>query len=217
MIPSMLCYILVGTTTTRVFRDDNCMVDVSISVSIYAYCISGLQIRYSRSYSCSGFPMFIKVMGTAPCIRRDKRTKMPRISAVSWAIATLLVKRWGARFSTWVLTAYQMLFGGLLLLLLSLTLETPHLDFNAISIRAVLYLALLGSIVQFATWYYLLSKGDPGKTSAFLFLAPFFGILSGWLLLGEVIRSYVYIGGLFIFLGIFLVNWTGGKKDITPK
>jgi drug/metabolite transporter (DMT)-like permease len=138
-------------------------------------------------------------------------------SAVSWAIATLLVKKWGARFSTWVLTAYQMLFGGLLLLLLSLTLETPHLELNAISIRAVLYLALLGSIVQFATWYYLLSKGDPGKTSAFLFLAPFFGILSGWLLLGEVIRSYVYIGGLFIFLGIFLVNWTGGKKHIAPK
>ncbi|MBE7684068.1 DMT family transporter [Paenibacillus sp. P13VS] len=138
-------------------------------------------------------------------------------SAVSWAIATLLVKKWGTRFSTWVLTAYQMLFGGLLLLLLSLTLETPHLELNAISIRAVLYLALLGSIVQFAAWYYLLSKGDPGKTSAFLFLAPFFGILSGWLLLGEVIRSYVYIGGLFIFLGIFLVNWTGGKKDIAPK
>ncbi|WP_440114648.1 DMT family transporter [Paenibacillus sp. QZ-Y1] len=133
-------------------------------------------------------------------------------SALSWAIATVLVKKWGARFSTSVLTAYQMLFGGLLLLLLSLTLESSRLILNTTSISVILYLALLGSIVQFATWYYLLSKGDPGRTSAFLFLAPFFGVFSGWLLLDEVIRNYVYVGGLCIFLGIFLVNWTGTQK-----
>jgi drug/metabolite transporter (DMT)-like permease len=130
-------------------------------------------------------------------------------SALSWAIATLLVKQWGPRFNTWVLTAYQMLFGGLTLLLLSFIMESTKLILNTTSIGVILYLAILGSIVQFATWYYLLSKGDPGKTSAFLFLAPFFGVLSGWLLLGEVIRDYVYMGGLCIFLGIFLVNWTG--------
>lgn len=135
-------------------------------------------------------------------------------SALSWAIATLMVKKWGARFNHWVLTAYQMLFGGLLLLLLSVIAESPRLGLNATSIGVILYLAILGSIVQFATWYYLLSRGDPGKTSAFLFLAPFFGVLSGWLILEEVIHSYVYVGGLCIFVGIFLVNWTpnNGKR-----
>ncbi|WP_082704116.1 hypothetical protein [Paenibacillus pabuli] len=39
------------------------------------------------------------------------------------------------------------------------------------------------------------------------------GVLSGWLLLGEVIRDYVYMGGLCIFLGIFLVNWTGRTNN----
>lgn len=139
-------------------------------------------------------------------------------SALAWAIATLLVKRWGGRFDNWVLTAYQMLFGGLLLLLLSLSMETPRLILNWTSFGVIFYLAILGSIVQFATWYYLLSKGDPGKTSAFLFLAPFFGVLSGRLILGEVIHWYVYVGGICIFIGIFLVNWTaknkiGRKKD----
>ncbi|QJD86035.1 DMT family transporter [Cohnella herbarum] len=134
-------------------------------------------------------------------------------SALSWAIATLMVKKWGARFNHWVLTAYQMLFGGLLLLLLSVIAESPRLELNATSIGVILYLAILGSIVQFATWYYLLSRGDPGKTSAFLFLAPFFGVLSGWLILEEVIHSYVYVGGLCIFVGIFLVNWTPGNGN----
>jgi probable blue pigment (indigoidine) exporter len=133
-------------------------------------------------------------------------------SALSWSIATLLVKKWGSLFDTWVMTAYQMLFGGLLLLLLSVVMESPRLVISVTSIEVVLYLSILGSIVQFATWYYLLSRGDPGKTSAFLFLAPFFGVLSGWLILGEVIHSYVYLGGLCIFIGIFLVNWKSGFR-----
>lgn len=109
---------------------------------------------------------------------------------------------------------YQMLFGGLLLLLLSFVLESPHLIINAASLGVVIYLILMGSIVQFATWYYLLSRSDPGKTSAFLFLAPFFGVLSGRLILGEDIHKYVYYGGLCIFIGIFLVNWTKVDKKL---
>ncbi|MFC4102118.1 DMT family transporter [Paenibacillus xanthanilyticus] len=133
-------------------------------------------------------------------------------SAVAWAIATLLVKKWGSGFDNWVLTAYQMLFGGVLLLLLAFSAETPRLVLNWTSLGVILYLAILGSIVQFATWYHLLRKGDPGRTSAFLFLAPFFGVLSGWLILRESIHWYAYVGGLLIFVGIFLVNWTGGRN-----
>ncbi|RNB86911.1 EamA/RhaT family transporter [Brevibacillus fluminis] len=132
-------------------------------------------------------------------------------SAISWAIATLLVKRWGQRFQIWVLTAYQMLFGGLLLLVMGVTLETPRLLITPSSIGIVLWLAIMASIVQFAGWFYLLKIGDPGKTSAFLFLAPFFGVLSGWVILGEVVQWYVYGGGLLIFAGIFLVNWTAAR------
>lgn len=124
-------------------------------------------------------------------------------AALSWSIATLLIKKWGTRFDIWVLTAYQMLFGGMILLLLGLTAETPRLIVNPTSLFIVGWLAIMASIVQFAVWFYLLHKGDPGKTSAFLFLAPFFGVLSGWLLLGEVVEWYVYAGGLLIIIGIF--------------
>ncbi|MEK4253676.1 DMT family transporter [Ureibacillus sp. FSL K6-2830] len=134
------------------------------------------------------------------------------LSAVSWAIGTLLIKKWGNEFNTWVLTAYQMLFGGIILLMGSLILENPYFRITGTSISIVLWLAIMASIVQFAGWFYLLQKGDPGKTSAFLFLAPFFGVLSGWLILDETINWYVTIGGLCIFTGIFLVNWTSSRK-----
>jgi probable blue pigment (indigoidine) exporter len=133
-------------------------------------------------------------------------------AAVSWSIGTILIKQWGSRFNVWVLTAYQMLFGGSILLLMGLTMESPRLVLNPASITIILWLAIMASIVQFAIWFYLINEGDPGKTSAFLFLAPFFGVLTGWVLLDEVVESYVYAGGALIFAGIFLVNWTFKDK-----
>ncbi len=128
------------------------------------------------------------------------------LSAIFWAIATLLTKKWGEDFDTWVLSAYQMLFGGLILLVGSLALEKTFFIVNSHSILILLWLSIMSSIVQFAVWYYLLQKGDPGKTSAFLFLAPFFGVLTGWLLLGEMLYPSLIAGGLFIIIGIYLVN-----------
>jgi drug/metabolite transporter (DMT)-like permease len=128
------------------------------------------------------------------------------LSAVFWATSTLLVKKWGMLFDTWVLSAYQMLFGGVLLILGSFILEKPNFILNGNSLFILLWLSLMSSIVQFAGWYYLLQKSDPGKTSAFLFLAPFFGVLSGWLLLGETLYPSLIVGGVLIFSSIYLVN-----------
>jgi drug/metabolite transporter (DMT)-like permease len=132
--------------------------------------------------------------------------------AVCFAAATLLIKRWGPDFDMTVLAAYQMLFGGIALLVLSATTEHPHFTVTGTSITIVLWLAILCSIVQFSLWYYLLSKGDPAKTSAFLFLVPLFGVLTSWILLGEKVDWYVYAGGIFICVGIFLVNWEGKSE-----
>ncbi|WP_249730756.1 DMT family transporter [Paenibacillus sp. J2TS4] len=65
----------------------------------------------------------------------------------------------------------------------------------------------MGSIGNFAGLFYLLKHADAGKVSAFLFLAPFFSAISGWLMLGEPIGWNIAVGGLFITLSLFLVNW----------
>lgn len=135
------------------------------------------------------------------------------MSAVSWAIGTLLIKTWGEKIDVWVLTAYQMLLGGIILFFSSFVLEEPFFEITTISIIILLWLAIMASIIQFAIWFYLLQIGDPGKTSAFLFLAPFFGVLSGWILLNEPIHWYVMLGGAFIFIGIFFANWTVKTVD----
>ena len=134
-------------------------------------------------------------------------------SAVSWAIGTLLIKHWGIQLDTWVLTAYQMLLGGVILLIASSLLETQRLALNPESLFIIFWLAIPASIIQFAIWFFLLQNGNPGKVSAFLFLAPFFGVISGWLILGEQVGVSLIVGGALIFTGIFLVNWPEKRQQ----
>ncbi|NEW07192.1 DMT family transporter [Paenibacillus sp. SYP-B3998] len=132
--------------------------------------------------------------------------------ALCFASATLLIKRWGPAFDMTVLAAYQMIAGGIGLFLLSSFTEHPYFIFSGTSVIIVLWLAVMGSIVQFSVWFYLLRNGDPARTSAFLFLVPLFGVISSWLLLGEKVQWEVGVGGAFICVGIFLVNWEGKAK-----
>jgi drug/metabolite transporter (DMT)-like permease len=106
-----------------------------------------------------------------------------------------------------------MIFGGIGLYILSAITEHPRFEVTGISISVLLWLVIMCSIVQFSVWYYLLSKGDPAKTSAFLFLVPLFGVLTSWLLLQEKIGWIVYAGGALICVGIFLVN--GERRSAT--
>ncbi|CAI6081827.1 DMT family transporter [Cohnella sp. JJ-181] len=134
-------------------------------------------------------------------------TLISLLGACCFAAASLLVKRWGQGIDTWVLTGYQMLSGGLVLGLLSVLFEHPHANFAGPFVFSLVWLVLINSILQFTGWSFLLQRGDPAKTNAFLFLAPFFGVIGGAVLLGEPLHGYVAAGGAMICAGIFLVNW----------
>ena len=144
-------------------------------------------------------------------------TLLGLFSAVSWAIATLLIKIHGLKFDTYVMTAYQMLFGGLILFLGSLLLEETFFRITTQSILILLWLTIAASIIQFSIWFYLLQKGNQERTSAFLFLAPFFGVLTGRFLLNERLTWSIFLGGLLIFVAIFLVNWKNKHEKEMEK
>ncbi|WP_168122893.1 EamA family transporter [Paenibacillus sp. HB172176] len=126
--------------------------------------------------------------------------------AFCFALATMLTKRWGPAFDMTALAAYQMLFGGFILLVLSLCTEPISFRTTTASVSILLLLAILCSMIQFSLWYYLLKNSDAGKTSSFLFLVPLFGVLMSRLLLHEPVTWYVASGGALICFGIILVN-----------
>ena len=90
------------------------------------------------------------------------------------------------------------------------SLERPHFVWDSPQIVKELFvlgwMILMSSIAQFVTWYYV-RNSDPNKANVYLFLIPVFGVLSGWLILGERIGT-PWLAPC-IGLGIYLVNRPG--------
>ena len=75
-----------------------------------------------------------------------------------------------------------------------------------------LFQSLIVVAVGFLTWFWVLSIYPASNMASFGFLAPVFGVLAGWLILGEDV-SILIIGALaLVAMGIVLVN-----RKSTPK
>jgi drug/metabolite transporter (DMT)-like permease len=102
-------------------------------------------------------------------------------------------------------TSAFLLSSGALLLMLSLFSNAPL----AVSLQSVLilaYLIIVCSAFGIALYYYLLRHNEVTQVSTWLFLVPAFGVLLGWLFLGENLRLNEIIGIVCVAAGIVILN-----------
>ena len=123
------------------------------------------------------------------------------------AFGNLLARNGTAKMEVSYLTAYQMLFGSIGLLLVGgLTGRNFFpFQFSTQSIVMLLYLAFL-SAAGFVLWNNVMKYNQVGKVSMYLFLVPVFGVSLSALLLNEVIHLFVLLGLGFVASGIIIVN-----------
>ncbi len=71
---------------------------------------------------------------------------------------------------------------------------------------ALLYLGILGQSV--ATTIFFIASGRLGsaKASSFMFLVPLFALIISSIILDEVIKAHILIGGLISLISVYLVN-----------
>jgi len=60
--------------------------------------------------------------------------------------------------------------------------------------------------VGFLAWFWVLSVYPASDMAVYSFLAPVFGVLFGWLILGEGLGINVLIALVLVSVGIALVN-----------
>lgn len=58
----------------------------------------------------------------------------------------------------------------------------------------------------FLTWFWLLKIYPVSDVASFAFLAPLFGVISGWLLLDETISTSIIVALILVGTGIVLIN-----------
>lgn len=110
------------------------------------------------------------------------------------------------------ITAYQLLFGGVLLTVIGFSIGGRLDLLNPKGLLILLWLALV-SAAAFSVWTALLKYHPASKISVFNLLVPVFGTVLSGLLLGEnVFRAETLLSLLLIAAGIVLVNVSRREK-----
>jgi drug/metabolite transporter (DMT)-like permease len=129
----------------------------------------------------------------------------------AWAVYTLLGRRLLQGLSPLLATLWAAIWGTLFLALLALRdLPTLHASSFTLEVWAGLaFLGLLGTALAFVWYYEGIRQLGAARTVVFNNLVPIFGVLLGWLVLGEPLSVSLIVGGAMALAGVFLVNRAG--------
>lgn len=138
---------------------------------------------------------------------------MVLLCTIAYGVSTVLLKMISDRESPMTITAYQMLIGSALLIVIGWLLHGDVGVFTWKSAALLFYMALL-STVAFSLWTLLLKYNPVGKVAVYGFTIPIFGVLLSGILLGETIFSVKYLAALlFVSGGVILVNRNDAGKQ----
>ncbi len=128
------------------------------------------------------------------------------LSAVCWAVYSVMNKSALKRYSPLTLTALAYVFGSLILFFFCFAFEDVSLIFqwSLSSWLILLYLGILASGVTFYLWNYALSIMEASRVSVFIFLIPVLAILLGKVILNETITGFTFLGTALVLSGIYL-------------
>jgi drug/metabolite transporter (DMT)-like permease len=135
--------------------------------------------------------------------------------AVCVAYSNVLVKARGGQLDPALIAAGQMLCGLVPLLAYALAFEGNPLRYNwtPLALVSLLYLTVVGSVVAFLLFYWLVRNMDVTKTMLIALVTPLVAVLLGMLVLDEQLTWRTLAGGALIMSGIALVVLRRMKKQ----
>lgn len=133
-----------------------------------------------------------------------------------WALYTLLLRRWGTFLQVPPLTllGVLMLIGTPLILPFYL-FELSHVGGfspTPFNLSAIAYTAIFASLIAYLTWNHGVKIVGAAKAAMTTYLMPVFTAVLGWMLLGEGLQPFHWIGGGLIFAGLLLATRTSSRR-----
>ena len=135
-------------------------------------------------------------------------------SGLAWAASAIVAKKMRARFQVDLLslTAWQMLFGAIVLVIVALVVPAPPMMVNVYLIGAVVYTAILGTGLAWLLWLYVLDTLPAGIAGMGSLAVPAIGVLAAWIQLGERPRAAELVGMLAIAVALVLLAMAGSRR-----
>jgi drug/metabolite transporter (DMT)-like permease len=109
--------------------------------------------------------------------------------------------------------ALQMLFGGLIVTIVGLSIgEASRFVVTPRTFGALVYLTIFGSIVAYSAYIFALSHMRTTHTSLYAYVNPVVAVFLGWLILDEPLTWVSVVAMVIILAGVALVQTAGWGK-----
>lgn len=208
-----------GVTLSEKYIDTGLAAVIVATVPIYIVLLSWI----SRATPRPGLPVLLGLAGgfigvgilMAPAIQfSGSDSQRPIIGMVIllvasflWSVGSLYSRHATSPDSPFLAAAQQMICGGALLFLAGL-ITREKVNFHAISVHSIwawIYLVLIGAIIGFSAYIYLLRHCDPSKVATYAYVNPIVAVILGTLFAGEHLTSRTVVAATLIIGSVAIV------------
>ncbi|MDV6252884.1 DMT family transporter [Vibrio sp. EA2] len=131
------------------------------------------------------------------------------IAALAWSLTTVIVRCTSlAKVPAKQVVFYQLIVGFVLLAVAATVTQQWHFNSTPMVWSNLLFQSVAVSFVAFLMWFWLLSRYQASQIGILSFITPLFGVVFGYILLGEHLDRQFLVGSTLILSGIFVVNST---------
>ncbi|GAA3846049.1 EamA family transporter [Saccharothrix violaceirubra] len=120
------------------------------------------------------------------------------------ALGHILTKRWGSGHSVLSVTSWQLVAGGLVLLVAAFAVEGPPPAPTGKELLGIGYVSILATAFAYAAWFTALRHLEAGTVGLIGLLNPVTGVLLGTALAGELLTSRQIVGLVLVLGGVLL-------------
>jgi drug/metabolite transporter (DMT)-like permease len=132
------------------------------------------------------------------------------VASLSWSIGSLYSRKASLPSNALLATSMEMLAGGALMLIAGLLLgQGGQIRFDQISLlslTALGYLVVFGSLIGFTAYVWLLKVSTPARVSTYAFVNPVVAVFLGWILAGEELSLRMLVAAAVIILAVMLIT-----------
>lgn len=143
------------------------------------------------------------------------------LASVAWAVGSTYGRDWGQAKDVMMASGTQMLIGGLLATLVGAAAgEFSWMSSHTItwqSAVAWVYLAIVGSMVAYPIFQWLLSVADATAVASYTYVNPIVAVALGVLFAGEVVSTRTFVATAVLIPAVILVVTGAPKKEVEVK
>ena len=147
------------------------------------------------------------------------------IASPVWAGGSLYLRKAARPTSAVVGVGMQMICGGALLLIVSISIGEPaRFDWSRVTAESAfawVYLVVVGAIIAFTAYIWLVRVCSPALVGTYAFVNPVVAVLLGWAIAGENLDGRTIFGAAVIVVAVVIIvlfsNWPKRSAVVTPS